>query len=160
MGSRRLKTIPTGVDVDEAVPSLVQLNPLALAVKPKIVMSEARLPLQAEVRRHVRRGDGDRPPLVQGGMVGPQKPDRFERRYIAQVAAYKHSTHLYMDGKKMAMPKGWGLRYSCAATTDAGYAPWGDTLLKEYWNKMFKPALACWKAQSLALPPKGKEVWL
>ena len=149
-----------GVDVDEAVPSLVQLNRWLWRWKPKIVMSEARC--YHYKLKYAGTFDGVMEvdhPLFQGGMID-LKPDRFERRYIAQVAAYKHSTHLYMDGKKIAMPKGLGAAILMCGDDRCGLRPIGDTLLKEYWNKMFKPALACWKAQSLALPPKGKEVWL
>jgi hypothetical protein len=149
-----------GVDVDEAVPSLVQLNRWLWRWKPKIVMSEARcyhykLKYAGTFDAVVEIDH----PLFKGGMID-LKPDRFERRYVAQLAAYSHATHLYTDdGKKMRMPAGLGAAVLMVGDERAGLRPIEPKMLAVYFEKMFRPALECWRAAKLELPAKGKEVW-
>lgn len=148
-----------GVDLDVAAPSLTQLNRWLWRWKPRVVVSEAKC-------YHYKRkyaGTFDcimevDHPLFKGGMVDV-KPDRFERRYIAQLAAYSNATHLFSEDKRLPMPKGLGAAVLMVGDERAGLRPVEPKMLKTYFDRMFLPALACWKANSLALPPKGKEVW-
>ena len=149
-----------GLDVSTAVPSLTRLSEWLWRWKPKIVVSEAKCyhykMRYAGTFDCIMEVDH---PLFKGGVVDV-KPDRFERRYIAQLAAYARATHLFADdGKRMPMPKGLGEAVLMVGDERAGLRPIGASMLNEYWKKMFKPALECWNAQSLALPDKGKLVW-
>lgn len=150
-----------GTDVSVAVPSLRQLCRWLWKWTPKIVVSEAKC-YHYQLRY---AGTFDcimeiDHPLFKGGIVDV-KPDRFERRYIAQLAAYSHATHLYTDdNKRLPMPKGLGAAVLMVGDERAGLRPIERPMLKTYFDKMFRPALQCWHASALPLPPKGKDVWL
>lgn len=149
-----------GIDVALAVPSLTRLNEWLWKWKPNIVVSEAKC--YHYKMRYAGTFDCIMEidhPLFKGGMVDV-KPDRFERRYIAQLAAYSKATHLLKDdGKKMRMPAGLGGAVLMVGDERAGLRPIEPKMLTMYFEKMFRPALECWRAAKLELPAKGKEVW-